>query len=180
MANKGIYIIQNLITHKVYIGSAVNIRSRWKNHILKLRSNVHFNQYLQSAWNKYGEKKFCFWIIEEVENRGELIKREQFFLNMFRTYPFGIYNLCLTAGNNLGVRPTEETKRKISASMKGKPTSQEVRLKISRATKGMQHRLGHKHSEETKKKMSLAKKGKPFSREHRRKLSEAKKFGGDI
>ena len=76
--------------------------------------------------------------------------------------------------NFLGKHHTEETKYKISESLKGKNhpnygkhLSIETRQKISKA------HIGKKISEETRQKISLARKGKTLSEEHKRKLSEA-------
>lgn len=77
-----------------------------------------------------------------------------------------------------GKHLSEETKRRISASKKGKtlpPRSEAHKRKISESKMGKKRKP---HSEETKRKISEAKKGKtlpPKSEEHRRKLSEAKK-----
>lgn len=51
----GIYCIENIQTGKKYIGQQVNIRSRWYQHRNELRRGIHCNDYLQKAWNKYGE-----------------------------------------------------------------------------------------------------------------------------
>jgi len=64
---------------------------------------------------------------------------------------------------------SEETKRKISESNKGKTASEETRRKISEAHKG------RTHSEESRIKMSEAQKGKPVSEKTKRKISEARK-----
>ena len=48
----GIYAIWNSITNKIYVGQAVNITKRWKNHKIELKLNRHSNKYLQSAYNK--------------------------------------------------------------------------------------------------------------------------------
>ena len=58
MSISGIYIIRNLINGNVYIGSAVRIDSRKRQHLHKLRSGKHENGHLQKAWNKYGEDSF--------------------------------------------------------------------------------------------------------------------------
>jgi len=57
-------------------------------------------------------------------------------------------------------------------SLKGKKLSEEHRLKLSLAKKGVKRKP---LSEEHKKKLSLAKRGIVFSEEHRRKISEAGK-----
>lgn len=81
---------------------------------------------------------------------------------------------------------SEETKRKISETLKGHTVSEEIRKKISESGKGRklseEHRRklleaikGKHHSEEWNRKISEAKKGKPRSEECKRKLSEAHK-----
>ena len=60
----GIYCIENIITHKKYIGQSINIKDRWSKHKSELNHQTHDNDYLQKAWNKYGENNFKFYIIE--------------------------------------------------------------------------------------------------------------------
>ena len=73
---------------------------------------------------------------------------------------------------------SDETRRKLSESLKGKtraPFSEDTRIKMSYANKGNKRAPV---SDETRKKMSEAKKGKkrkPFTEEHRRKMSEVRK-----
>lgn len=85
--------------------------------------------------------------------------------------------------HNKGKILSEETKRKLSESRKGKQSgmlgrrhSEETRRKLSESHRGKSS--GHKgkhHSEETRRRMSEAHKGKTLSEETKRKLSEAKK-----
>lgn len=63
-----IYIIENLINHKKYVGQTKNPKVRKSSHFSKLRNNKHINKHLQNAWNKYGEKNFEFKIILECED----------------------------------------------------------------------------------------------------------------
>lgn len=56
----GIYEIRNIITNKKYIGSAINLKERFRLHKVRLKLDRHSNRYLQSAWNKYEEKAFRF------------------------------------------------------------------------------------------------------------------------
>jgi hypothetical protein len=60
-------------------------------------------------------------------------------------------------GKRRGKKHSEESKRKISEARKGKPRSEETKRKMSESTKG---RKGKPHSEETKRKISERKKSK--------------------
>lgn len=114
----GIYKITNIITNKIYIGSAMNIYERYINHISMLRNNSHHSIHLQRAFNKYGENNFTFEIIEQCEEN-ELISREQYYLNTLlfaqefikngdkRFIKLG-YNIKPSAGSNKGYKMTDE------------------------------------------------------------------------
>lgn len=86
----------------------------------------------------------------------------------------------------VGFKHTEETKRKISESEKGKYVSMETRRKLSEAHKGhspsqktrqklSEANKGKTHTEEAKRKIRKANLGKHLSEETRKKMSEAKK-----
>ena len=77
-----IYIIWNKVNNKFYIGSAVNYKKRWRNHITTLNNGTHRNKYLQNAWNKYGEKCFNFEVLEFLCNRDVLLEREQRYIDI--------------------------------------------------------------------------------------------------
>lgn len=72
----GIYQIRCIPTGKIYVGSAVDIQARWKNHRSYLKRGTHRNKYLQSAWDKHGEDNFECRVLELVE-REHLLEREQ-------------------------------------------------------------------------------------------------------
>lgn len=109
-----IYKITNTITNKFYIGSASFVYSRWGQHRKRLRENTHFNKHLQSSWNKYGEESFIFSIIENVIDKKKLIEREQYWLDKTQCYNREIgYNINLSASSRLGMKCSEETKKKI-------------------------------------------------------------------
>ena len=115
MTNKncGIYKITNTVTRKFYIGSAVNIKKRFWLHRYQLSANTHRNRHLQNSWNKHGEDSFTFEVLEYCEKE-RLIEREQFYIDNEKP----AYNISPTAGNSLGVKLTDETKRKMSEAMK--------------------------------------------------------------
>lgn len=174
MSKKGIYKIVNVINGKIYIGSASSkggLIKRWNEHKSSLKRNKHSNKHLQSAWNKYGEGSFIFEIIEIVENVEIILEREQFYLDTLLPE----YNICKIAGNTLGVKLSEEHKKRISDIAKlrigdknpfyGKTHSENNKKISSKRMKGKysgdKHPLfGKKHTEETKLKQSEIKKGK--------------------
>lgn len=74
--NCSIYAITHSDSGKQYIGSSVNYRDRWRKHKYELRHNKHHCQYLQNAWNKYGEAAFIFSVIETLNTNEPLIRRK--------------------------------------------------------------------------------------------------------
>jgi len=147
--NSGIYKITNLVNGKFYIGSSVNVKNRFSTHISELNSNTHGNIHLQRAWNKYGQDNFKFELIEIVEDNKLLLEREQFFLDTFEPS----YNICKNASNHLGLKYSDESRKKISenhADVSG----------VNNPMYGLKGELspnyGKNHKEETKQKIKLA------------------------
>ena len=162
-----------------YHGSGVIIKN-----IYKKRPETLKEEYIKTC---YSEEEMC--------------SDEQYYIKFFKTlWPNG-YNL--TEGGE-GEIPCEETRRKLSESIKEKFIyDEEYRRKISEAHKnisddvrrkysetrkklyssGMKHpMLGKQHSDESKKKMSESHKGKPshrkgkqLSEQIKKKISEANK-----
>lgn len=162
----GIYAIVNVVTKKFYIGSAVKLNNRKNNHLCNLKIRKHKNKYLQSSYNKHGKEIFVFKVLEYVKDKNLLVDIEDIWIKQYK--PLGVlYNIREEASSNLGIKLSEETKKKISEVNKGKIISNEVKKKMSEANKGK------KYSDATKHKMSLAKKGKPLSNEHKNKISNA-------
>jgi len=108
----GIYKIENLVNSKVYIGQSKDINMRFLGHKSVLRRNKHGNEYLQRAWNKYGEDKFIFEILEECL-LNDLDLNEIKWINKYNTLDtnFG-YNI--ESGGNKLKTLSEKTKKKIS------------------------------------------------------------------
>lgn len=165
MKGGGIYKIVNLINNKIYIGSAVKFYNRFHIHKHHLKIGKHHSLYLQRAYNKYGENAFEFHILEVIENptKEKLIEREQFYLDSLKPD----YNIAVIAGSNLGIKRSEETKRKQSLLKLGKPgprlgaiIPQEMRNRISAKLKG------RKQSKET-----ISKRIKPKSDTEKAKIS---------
>jgi group I intron endonuclease len=72
----GVYVIRNIVTNKIYVGSTGKLSERWNQHKYSLKRGKHSNPHLQSAWNKYGEKSFTYEIIE-ICSVGESFKKRR-------------------------------------------------------------------------------------------------------
>jgi len=90
----GIYIIENKINSKKYIGSSIEIPVRIMKHKYSLRRNYHDNQYLQNSFNKHGEDNFTFMVLELCEE-SELINKENHYINLYHSNDLNVgYNLA--------------------------------------------------------------------------------------
>ena len=166
---QGIYEIQNTVNGKRYIGSSINIKTRWKQHKTTLKSGKSQSIKLQNAWNKYGGQSFKFNIVEIVNgSKEELYKREQYWMDFFDSVENG-YNMCPAAGSVAGIKRSEKTKEKLSKAITGKIRSEETKRKISESKKL------ENLSEETRMRISEAQKGKKLSLETREKISNSGK-----
>jgi group I intron endonuclease len=170
MNKSGIYEIKNIINNNIYIGSLANLNKRKYSHFIELSKNKHGNLHLQNAYNKYGGENFIFEVLEYVEDKNELIKIEQYYIDWLEPQ----YNICKIAGSNLGRKNSEQSKIKMLNSAKNKPKmSEKTKKKISENS--AKYWLGKKIPKEFCKNMSEAHKGKPLSDETKRKLSESHK-----
>jgi group I intron endonuclease len=195
----GIYKIINIKTNKFYIGSAKSFDTRWKKHKFDLIANKHHSIHLQNAWNKYGSENFIFEIVEIVDDINNLIIREQYYMDLYKSFNIDIgYNISPTAGSRLGCKDgkcSEETKKKISDKLSGKnnpnygkTTSNEIKEKMRIAQTGKKHspehihnfilaNIGRKNTNETKMRISKKNKGKIRSHESKINSSLIKLFG---
>lgn len=190
MNRSGIYKLTNIVNGKVYVGSAVNLGRRKEHHYACLRNNKHKNERLQHSWNKHGEVSFEFSILEYVEDKNNLIEREQYWMDFYEVAGDNGYNISPKAGSSLGVKHTAETRKRMSEANIGKKLSAEHCKKISEGNKG------RVITAETRQKISDAQKGRSMSPSHyanylasrlemnyvpspetRKKLSESGKIG---
>jgi group I intron endonuclease len=193
MKNLIVYSIENIVDNKKYIGQTIRGTKRWNDHRNNLNKNKHENQYLQNAWNFYGENNFIFEILKSCNNEEELCYWENYYIVKFKTrIDWGNGYNCDEGGKG-GPNPSPETREKMSKKKQGKaPWNKgiklneddlEYRIKLSESHMGKQSGMkGKKHTEESRMKMSESNmgresgnKGKKMSQESRTKLSESKK-----
>lgn len=150
----GIYSITNLINKKIYIGSAVNIHKRWRDHRSTFKLQKHHNSHLQSSWNLYGESNFLFEVVEYC-TVDKIIEREKYYILLYNSKDnkFG-YNVNDPEHGFLGVRHNKETKEKLSIQKLG------LKNPMFGKTGNKHPNFGKTHSTELIQKMSLARKGK--------------------
>ena len=154
-----VYMIRNKINNKVYIGISQEVNIRLYRHKWLLENNKHPNIKLQNAWNKYGNINFEFTTIATLlsNERDKALDAEAYLINYYDSYHTG-YNMSQGYDGSTKIIITEERK-----------------LKLSKASKGNQHRKGYKDSEWHKQRISETHKGKILSDETKHKISQSKK-----
>lgn len=186
MSKKQTYILYKISSPsgKVYVGRTIQpFKVRMNDHrtdSFKERKRKSCRK-LDNSTRKYGWKNMTCEIIQKFSSEKLLDDME---INFIRFWDL----LDQDKGMNLtkggygiyGYKHSEETRKKMSESKKGKPSSRkgctlskETRKKISEANKGNKPRLGCKLSEETKRKISEGNKGKKHSEESKKKMSIA-------
>jgi group I intron endonuclease len=137
-----IYVVENLINNKRYVGQTSNLDKRRELHLKGFSRCPALN----SAVQKYGEKNFDFVIIERCASQDELNAKEAYWIERLKTLAPAGYNL--RKGGECGGKLLPETKDKISRSRKGKYTGSE------------HHQYGTPLTDEVKQMISLANKGR--------------------
>lgn len=142
-----VYKIENLITGDLYIGSTKRgFLWRKRRHLSGLERNNHHNRHLQNAYNFYGSHAFQFEILEIVDDSLILVDVEQRWITQVNP----TYNVMKNIKSHIGCKRSDETRRKISESLKGKPLSDSHKESIRNTL------FGSKLKEETKKKIGLS------------------------
>jgi group I intron endonuclease len=179
-----------------YVGQASDLDDRKSSHFSNLKRNKSHNPYLQNAYNKYGKDYFIFEILHVCgKDVKELTYWESYYKNLYNAK----YNIREVEESNLGMRLSEETRRKISEANKGnqrwlgrkhseetlmkisnsnrgKTRSEESKRKMSEAATGNRNSVGHAHSEETRQKMSESAKKRGITEENKQKMTEARRL----
>lgn len=83
----GIYKIENLINHKIYIGQSIHIEKRWQQHCQPSANSV-----IAKAIKKYGKNNFSFQILEECSEKN-LDEKELYYINYYNSIVPNGYNI---------------------------------------------------------------------------------------
>ena len=199
-----VYETTNLINGKYYIGV----------HKIDGSDYLGSGLALKAAIKKYGRKNFIRETLRKFDAESSAYDYEKLIIDLCILNNRNCYNICEGGGNpptfygknnpNFGKPMSDEQKKKISNSLKGKfcgknhpnygiPMSDEQKKKQSERMKGKNHpnygipmsdeqkkkisegRKGKKHSDETKKLLSEINIGKKHSDETKKKMSESHK-----
>lgn len=177
----GIYRITNKINNKSYIGSSINLTKRFYKYFnLSYISTVKNDLTISRALIKYGYSKFSLEILEYC-SVDVLLDKEQYYFDICKPD----YNIEPKAGSSIGAIRTEETKNKISQSLKGKYVgaknywfgkthSNETKVLMSQTRLGNKNSFyGKYHSEDTKLLMKNIKLGKILTNKTKKAISMA-------
>lgn len=127
MSDAGVYVIRNLISRKVYVGSSVKVKRRLNEHRARLVGRRHGNEYLQRAWLKDGPEAFEFQIIEYCTVEDRLVREqywidalkaedERFGYNMIPTREHQLYGVAISKVQRAGwARMSKEERQKVCA-----------------------------------------------------------------
>jgi hypothetical protein len=63
---KGLFLIRNVESSKLFIGSSIDLKAIWHAQKLQLNFGIHSNKELQDDWNLLGSEAFCIQIVEEI------------------------------------------------------------------------------------------------------------------
>lgn len=158
-----IYMIENLVNGKVYVGSTDRTFTRRKiEHITELRGGYHDNKYLQSSWKKYGESSFVFSVIENTDNREHTHEREKYWIDYYVALlgSDNLYNIMPVEKSSYGKSRvfTDEHRSNMSATKKKlyseNPELNERMREIGRKGLESEKRKGLKFSDSARKNMS--------------------------
>lgn len=141
-----VYLITNTVNGKQYVGiTCRGYRTRFLEHIHDSNYNKD-NQILHSAIRKYGPDKFIVELLESNIPDELADSKEKEYISKYKTY-YAVgqgYNMTEGGGGVVGYKHSEESKLKISESLKGIVFSQSRNDRISKALKNRPKSLEHR------------------------------------
>jgi group I intron endonuclease len=177
----GIYKWTNKITNDIYVGQSIDLAKRFIKYFnlsyLKNRETLVISR----ALIKHGYSNFSLEILEYCDI-ANLTEREQYYMDKLNPK----YNTLKIAGSSSGHKLSEETKAKISKSLKGiyvkeksllygRTHSEETKALMS-LTRSKINNLGKTHTEETKELMRQKALGRKHSEETLLKMSAVRGY----
>lgn len=119
----GIYMFRNKINDKKYIGQSINLYNRLTEHLYRISTKDVHTHVLYKAVQKYGIDNFEICVLTTFPPHDQLRKNlnlsEMIYIQFFDTYKNG-YNSTLGGDGVLSYKWSEESKKKLSCSLKKK------------------------------------------------------------
>jgi len=144
-----IYVIENLVNGKMYVGQTINLESRRRAHF----SPSSKCPYICNAVKKYGKENFDFVLLEALPTIEISNEREKYWIEFLGTLSPRGYNLRY--GGDAGGRPSQETIEKVRKGNLGRIHSEEEKERRAASLRG------RKNTPETIERMRFAAKNKP-------------------
>ncbi len=140
-----VYIVENTVNEKLYVGKCSNPRERWTTHKYIAKGGLEKYptrfKYFHKGMRKNGIDNFQFNIIEVYSTEQEAFLAETYWIKYLKDFGIKLYNTTDGGEGPSGMKHTEETKEKLRGP---RPSLQ-----------GENHPLyGIGHTEESKKKIS--------------------------
>lgn len=112
-----IYLIENTINGKIYIGMTTgSISGRIKDHLRSAENGSPFR--LHTAIRKYGFDKFNVKEIDDSDSRKQLAELEKMWINYYNSMEYDVgYNMTLGGDGAAGRELSESTRQKLSSSI---------------------------------------------------------------
>lgn len=179
----GIYKITSP-TKKIYIGQSINIEKRFFDY--KKIKNCKSQTILNRSFLKHGTEIHKFEIICECEIH-ELNNKERYYQDLYSAIGKNGMNCRLTSSLDRSGKLSENTKKKLSDSKKGKKMSDDFKINKSINSKGnLNIMYDKKHTIYSKLKMSNSRNrnkefiGVSWAKERNKYLSQIRVFGTSI
>lgn len=178
----GIYKL--IIEQDIYVGSATNLYTRINKHKNQLIKNTHYNLKVQRKFNKH--LNLSYEVLEFCEI-SQLVEREQFYLDTLKPKLNIMSSACrtfnrkiseehrqITIKRNTDNKHSQETKDKISETLKGSNLSEKVKSNISKGLKELyktklnkKAKLTLEQADEIRKRLSLGELIKDLAKEYK-------------
>ena len=126
-----IYKVTNLENHQYYIGSQCSGKTIGVNYFTSSK-----NKEFREDFKNYGEEKYEITIIEEFTDPKECVDAENYMISDHLQLKDGLClnRACCCSGEKIfstvGTHLSEETKQKISKTLKGRPATNRIKISI--------------------------------------------------
>jgi group I intron endonuclease len=166
--SSGVYAIVNLLNGKCYIGSAIKLEKRFKEHRNALLRGDHNSILMQRAWDKYGPDAFEIRTLLHCEAKN-CTYYEQRCIDGYKPE----YNICPTAGSRLGSKYTEEARARLALLRKAAPRSEKQLQHLANLAEAARGKPGRAHTDEQRAKIAASLTGKKLSEQHKANITAA-------